>query len=75
MDNLENKIKHLNEIYHSMKRNYDSLKKAFRNHSTIKQKVILSEEILNQVYRLVLDKIEQTESRRQFNKIIKDIKK
>lgn len=75
MDKLENKIKYLNEIYHSMKRNYDSLKKMFKAHSTIKQKVILSEEILNQVYMLVLHKLEETETAKEFHKIIKGIKK
>ena len=32
-------IQKLNEIYHTMKKNYDTLKKMFKNHSLIKQKV------------------------------------
>ena len=74
MDKLTQKIKKLNDIYYSMKKNYDTLKKMFHNHSSIKQKVILSEEILNQCYMLIMDKLETTETHRQFNKIIKNIK-
>ena len=67
-------IQKLNELYHSFKRSYDSLKKIVRNHSTIKQKIILSEQILNQAYMLIKDELETTEQRREFNKIIKEIK-
>jgi hypothetical protein len=74
MNNLTQKIKRLNEIYHSMKRNYTILKKMFHNHSTIKQKFLISEEILMQGYMLITEKIEETETKRNFNKIIKGIK-
>lgn len=74
MNNLTQKIQKLNEVYHSMKKNYSTLKKMFNNHSTIKQKFILSEEILMQGYMLIKDKIETTETHREFNKIIKGIK-
>jgi hypothetical protein len=74
MNNLTQKILKLNEVYHSMKKNFDILKKMFRNHSTIKQKFILSEEILMQSYMLIKDKLETTETHREFNKIIKGIK-
>jgi hypothetical protein len=74
MDNLTQKIKKLNEIYHSMKKNYILLQKMFHNHSTIQQKFILSEEILMQAYMLINDKFEKTETHKEFNRIIKGIK-
>ena len=67
-------IQKLNELYRTFRCSYDSLKKIVRNHSTIKQKLILSEQILNQAYMLIKDELETTEQRREFNKIIKSIK-
>jgi ABC-type Na+ transport system ATPase subunit NatA len=67
-------IQKLNELYNTFKRSYDILKKIVKNHSTIKQKIILSEQILNQAYMLIKDELETTEQRREFNKIIKNIK-
>ena len=64
----------LNELYHIFRRSYDSLKKIIRNHSTIKQKLILSEQFLNQAYMLIKDELETTEQKREFNKIITSIK-
>ena len=75
MNNLIKKFTVLNEVYKSMKKNYDTLEKMFANHSSIKQKVILSEQILDQAYILIKEGFEETEERRQFNRIIKDIKK
>jgi len=46
----------------------------FKNHSTIKQKIILSDEILGQAYMCILEKIEALETNREFLKIIKHIK-
>jgi len=74
MSNLTQKIQKLNEVYHSMKKNYDTLKKMFKNHSTIHQKFFLSEQILMQGYMLINDKFEKTETHREFNRIIKNIK-
>jgi len=68
-------ITKLNELYHTIRRSFDSLKKIVKNHSTIKQKIILSEQILNQAYMLIKDELETTEQRREFNKIIRIIKK
>ena len=68
-------IQKVNEIYHIMKKQYDSLKKTFKNHSNIKQKIILSEEILNQAFMLIVSKTEEVEVNREFNRIIKSIKK
>jgi len=73
-DKLVEKIKKLNEIYQSMRDNYSALKKMFKNHSSIKQKIILSEEILMQVYGLIGEKLEEVETKREFNKIMKGIK-
>jgi predicted HAD superfamily hydrolase len=68
-------ITKLNELYHSFRRNYNALKKIVKNHSTIKQKIILSEQILDQAYLLIKENLETNEQRREFNRIIKEIKK
>ena len=67
-------IQKLNELYHSFRYSYNALKKIIKNHSTIKQKIILSEQILNQAYLLIKENLETNEQRREFNKIIKNIK-
>lgn len=64
----------LNELYHTFKKSYDTLNKIVKNHSTIKQKLNLSEQILNQAYVLIKDELETTESKREFNKIIRNLK-
>jgi len=74
MNNIMKQIQKLNEVYHIMNRQYNLLKKMFKNHSGIKQKVILSEQILHQAYSLIVDKTEEVEVNREFNKIIKGIK-
>lgn len=68
-------IQKLNELYHTFRRSYDNLKKIVKNHSTIKQKIILSQQILDQAYMLIKDELETTEQRREFNNIVKSIKK
>jgi len=67
-------IKKLNEVYHIMNRQYSLLKKMFKNHSGIKQKIILSEQILMQSFIMIKEELEIVEQRREFNKIIKNIK-
>jgi len=67
-------IQKVNEIYHIMKKQYDTLKKMFRNHKIIEQKIILSEGILNQAFMCIANKTEEVEGKREFNKIIKTIK-
>ena len=74
MNKLMKQIQKLNEIYHIMNRQYNLLKKMFNNHSGIKQKVILSEQILHQAYSLIVEKTQEVETNREFNKIIKNIK-
>ena len=74
MDKLTQHIKYLNEIYRSMKTNFDSLKKLFRNDSYIKQKIILTEQMLGQVYMSIMQKIESQTINEEFLKIIKGIR-
>lgn len=75
MDKLTNQIRQLNEIYRSMKKNFDILKKMFNKESTIKQKIILTEQMLGQVYMSIKDKLENEEINSEFNQIIKQLKK
>ena len=67
-------IQKLNELHHTFRHSYDALKKIVKNHSTIKQKLILSEQFLNQAYMLIKDELETNEQKREFNKIIRGIK-
>ena len=67
-------IQKVNEIYHIMKKQYDTLKKMFKNHKIIEQKIILSEGILNQAFMNIANKTEEVETKREFNKITKNIK-
>lgn len=68
-------IKVLNQIYRNMKNNLDTLKKMFRKESNIGQKIVLSEQMINQIYLAIMDKIETDELNKQFFDIIKNIKK
>ena len=74
MDKFTKQIQQLNQIYDIMNRQYDLLKKMFHNHSGIKQKIILSEQILMQAFILIVEKNETKATNREFNRIIKDIK-
>jgi methanogenic corrinoid protein MtbC1 len=74
MDKLTAQIKQLNIIYRNMTENYSILKKTYRNHSSIKQKFVLSEEIFLQGLMLIHDKIEAAETKREFTRIIKGAK-
>jgi hypothetical protein len=73
--NLTMQIKVLNQIYRDMKNNLDTLKKMFRKESNIGQKIVLSEQMINQIYLAIMDKIETDELNKQFFDIIKNIKK
>jgi hypothetical protein len=75
MDKLTAKIAKLNKIYGSMRVNYLELISMFKNHPVIKQKILLSEEMLQEAYMSILDKIETLTTNREFLKIIKQIKK
>ena len=75
MDDLTLQIKILNEVYQSMKKSFDTLEKLFKKNSTIHQKIILAEQMTNDIYRSIYDKIESDEINEQFLKIIKGTKK
>lgn len=49
------------------------MSKMYHNHSTILQKIKLSEQFLHQAFIMIAEKTEETEQKRQFNKIIKGI--
>jgi len=68
-------IKMLNQAYREMKKNYDMLKKMFKDDSCIQQKIILSEQIIGSAYMKIMETLETAEINRQFFDIIKDIKK
>ena len=74
MDKLTQQIRILNTIYSDMDKNYSTLRQMFANHSGIKQKFVLSEQILLQGFLLIQDKIEFVETKRKFNRIIKKIR-
>lgn len=74
MNNLIKQITKLNNLYHSFTKNYVEMKKMVNNHSSIKQKIIFSEEILQQAFILIAEKTELATQKREFNKIIKNIK-
>lgn len=74
MNTLVQKFKLLNEVYKSMQKNFETLKKMFKNHSTIKQQIVLTEQMMNQVYMTIRDKFEEVEVKREFTKIVKNIK-
>lgn len=74
MNKLIKHIAKLNTLYRSFEKNYREMQKMFKNHSSISQKIKLSEGILQQAFMLIAEKTEETEQRREFNKIIKSIK-
>ena len=74
MDKLTKKLKELNSIYKDMKKNFDILKKMFNKNSTIKQKIILTEALLGDVYMMIMEKIETKEINNQFFAIVKEIR-
>ena len=74
MDKLTQQIRILNTIYSDMDKNYSTLCQMFGRHSGIKQKFVVSEQILLQGFLLVQDKIEFVETKRKFNRIIKKIR-
>ena len=75
MKNLTMQIKVLNQIYRDMKNNFGTLKSMFKKDSNIGQKIVLTEQMMNQVYLSIMDKIETDELNTQFFNIIKNIKK
>jgi len=58
-----------------MKKSFDTLEKLFKKNSTIHQKIVLAEQMTNDIYRSIYNKIETDEINEQFLKIIKGTKK
>lgn len=75
MDELTLHIKILNEVYQSMKKSFDTLEKLFKKNSTIHQKIVLAEQMTNDIYRSIYNKIESDTINEEFLKIIKGTKK
>lgn len=75
MDNLTLKIKKLNDIYHSMRNNFNDLKKMFNNQSLIKEKILLIEQLMDDVYMTIKNKIDSDEINDEFLNIVKGIRK
>jgi hypothetical protein len=71
---ITSQIQKVNSIYYTMTKQYKILKTMFKNHSSILQKFVLSEQIFHQALMLITEKTEATATRREFNKIIKTIK-
>ena len=71
---ITKQIQKLNEIYHLMKKQYTTLKKIFHNHKQIRDTIELSEQFLYQAYGMIVEKTEEIETNREFNRIIKGIK-
>jgi geranylgeranyl pyrophosphate synthase len=67
-------IQKLNNLYFSFNDAFKDLKEIVKNHAVIKQKIVLAEQMLQSAYMLIKDNLETVESKRQFNKIIKNIK-
>jgi uncharacterized protein (DUF608 family) len=75
MKNITMQIKVLNQVYRDMKNNFTTLKSMFKKDSNIGQKIILTEQMLGQVYMSIMEKIQTNEINKQFFDIIKNIKK
>ena len=74
MDKLVQKIKILNEVYQNMKNSFDTLEKLFKKNSVINQKIVLAEQMTNDIYRAIYDKIESDTINEEFLNIVKGIK-
>ena len=74
MNTLINQVKEINRLYISLNKDYSTLKTMVKRHSCILQKIILSEQLINQAFILIAECSEGIETKRQFNKIIKGIK-
>ena len=75
MDKLTQQIKILNRVYQDMKKCFDTLEKLFKKNSTIYQKIVLTEEMANEIYKSIYNKIESDTINEQFINIVKGIKR
>ncbi len=71
---ITKQIQKINQIYHIMNKNYNDLKKMFKNHKQIIDTLNLSESLFHQALGLIITKSEEIETNREFLKIIKNIK-
>lgn len=71
---ITKQIQKVNQIYHIINKNYSDLKKMFKNHKQIIDALNLSESLFYQAIGLIVEKTEEIETNREFNKIIKGIK-
>ena len=71
LDNLTHKIKILNDVYRDMKKSFDTLEKLFKKTSNINQKIVLAEQMVNDIYRSIYNKIESETINEEFIKIVK----
>jgi len=75
MKNITMRIKVLNQIYRDMQKNFNTLKSMFKKDSTIGQRTVLAESMVNQIYMTIMEKMEKDELNEQFFDIIKNIRK
>ena len=71
---LTNHVMKINQIYNTMRKNYISFRKMFKNHAVIVQKAVLSEEIFMDAIKLAIQKMYETQDHRKFNAIVKSLK-
>jgi len=74
MDKLIELIKTLNKVYSDMQKSFDTLEKLFKKNSLIQQKILLTSQMANDIYRSIYNQIESDTINEEFIKIIKDIK-
>ena len=71
MDRFIQQIKILNSVYRDMKKSFDTLEKLFKKNSTIHQKIVLAEQMTNEIYKAIYNKIESDTIQEEFIKIVK----
>jgi hypothetical protein len=71
MDKLTQLIKTLNTVYKDMNKSFDTLEKVFKKDSIINQKIVLAEQMVNDIYRSIYNKIESDTINTEFLNIIK----
>jgi hypothetical protein len=74
MDKLIEVIKTLNKVYNDMQKSFDTLEKLFKKNSLIQQKILLTSQMANDIYRSIYNQIESDTINEEFIKIIKGIK-
>lgn len=70
-DKLIEIIKKLNEVYKNMNKSFDTLEKLFKKNGLIMQKVLLTSQMTNDIYREIYKQIEKDTVNTEFLNIIK----